>query len=75
MAAFLALAYASISIPAIGAAVASAHIGLDSAAAWFGAASPWSRLPLRCSAGSSCSRGPLLVRELSTPVNGWFRGH
>jgi MFS family permease len=38
MAAFLVVAYASISIPAIGAGVASVHIGLDSAAAWFGAA-------------------------------------
>jgi len=38
MAAFLVVAYASISIPAIGAGVASVHIGLDSATAWFGAA-------------------------------------
>jgi predicted MFS family arabinose efflux permease len=38
MAAFLVVAYASISIPAIGAGVASVHVGLDSAAAWFGVA-------------------------------------
>ena len=38
MAAFFVVAYASISIPAIGAGVAAVHIGLESAVTWFGAA-------------------------------------
>jgi MFS family permease len=38
MAAFFVVAYASISIPAIGAGIAAVHIGLQSAVTWFGAA-------------------------------------
>lgn len=38
MAAFFVVAYASISIPAIGAGVAAVHVGLPSAVTWFGAA-------------------------------------
>ena len=38
MSAFFVVAYAAISIPAIGAGIAAVHIGLDSAAAWFGGA-------------------------------------
>jgi len=38
MSAFFVVAYAAISIPAIGAGVAAVHIGLDSAATWFGIA-------------------------------------
>jgi MFS family permease len=38
MAAFFVVAYASISIPAIGAGVASVHVGLESAVVWFGGA-------------------------------------
>ena len=38
MSAFFVVAYASISIPAIGAGVAAVHIGLESAATWFGGA-------------------------------------
>ncbi len=38
MAAFFVVAYASISIPAIGAGIASVHVGVESAASWFGVA-------------------------------------
>ncbi len=38
MAAFFVVAYASISIPAIGAGVAAVHVGLTSAVTWFGVA-------------------------------------
>ena len=38
MSAFFVIAYASISIPAIGAGLAAGHVGVASAATWFGAA-------------------------------------
>ncbi len=38
MAAGFVVAYASISIPAIGAGVAAVHVGLQSATTWFGVA-------------------------------------
>ena len=38
MSAFFVVAYASISIPAIGAGVAAVHVGVESAATWFGMA-------------------------------------
>jgi MFS family permease len=38
MAAFFVVAYFAISVPAIGAGVATVHIGLESAATWFGLA-------------------------------------
>jgi MFS family permease len=38
MAAFFVVAYFAISVPAIGAGVAAVHIGLESAATWFGSA-------------------------------------
>ena len=36
MAAFFVVAYFAISVPAIGAGIATVHIGLESAATWFG---------------------------------------
>ena len=38
MAAFFVVAYFAISVPAIGAGIATVHIGLESAATWFGLA-------------------------------------
>jgi hypothetical protein len=38
MSAFFVVAYTAISVPAIGASVAAVHIGIGSAAAWFGRA-------------------------------------